>query len=311
MDKTLLEQGINALRRAADVGWFEGHIGASILAGHFLIAEGHVTGKAAKALRAVLDRMIAGNAASCAPLEDSAGADASTEQLVAAIRQTSDNLCLSGHPTIFSALALKAFHAAPALVTAAAVDDVRRLHELAYKQDDRRRYFRIPDHRTVDVPESQAPAYKDMEDLVRAAFYEAVPLYADAVIDDAMYFFAGEKIHGITHAHAIVELAALGHGDIAKAAFDAHRRQLWLNRQTPPGRPGLRTARIETRPTDAAFWAGALGRDIAHIVKLAYASARLKALHPGDVTATADDVLSYYWAHLGVVPAVPTEEAAA
>ena len=49
----------------------------------------------------------------------------------------------------------------------------------------------------------------------------------------ANIIFAGELEHGITHAHALIELERLGYAQLAKLGQSNHRSQMKLNRLKP------------------------------------------------------------------------------
>ena len=49
------------------------------------------------------------------------------------------------------------------------------------------------------------------------------------------YFFAGEKLHGITHAQALLDLSLLGYPELAKKGLPGLNKQLELVEKRPDG----------------------------------------------------------------------------
>ena len=100
-------------------------------------------------------------------------------------------------------------------------------------------------------PADNIPTYTDEPTIARAA------LHAFAAIED-VYPFLHQGIvgHLLTHAHALIELARLGYGQIARKGHNAHRLYIKLSRNPPDeGEPIPRIGDAQPlAPLSEAFW---------------------------------------------------------
>ena len=100
-------------------------------------------------------------------------------------------------------------------------------------------------------PHDDIPVYANEPTIARCA------LAAFAAIED-VYPFLHQGIvgHLLTHAHALIELARLGHGDLAAKGHDAHRLFIKLSRNPPDeGDPIPHSQALAGfAPTTEVFW---------------------------------------------------------
>lgn len=293
-----LVQGLAALGRAGRAGWFDGHVGAAMIALGLFETENNLRQETRYLVRRQRTLHLARFADYFAlPTEPSRRIDG-VAPILAALAPHVTRLATSGHGVIFGALALRALHAAPEMATENLIAGIVALLGTA-AEDRPNRYYGRPDYqaRTTEVPadgRDQPPAYQSSQDMIRAALAELDPVYDDAEIDGRRYFFAGEKLHGVTHAQALCLLEDLGHGPMARAGFAGHRRQLELNRQEPPADQAIARRRpYHLIPIDPGFWDGPC-KD-AHAFKLAYAGYDLLRRLPADERVRHLAGLARFW----------------
>ncbi len=304
MSETTLEEferaGIAALVRAGEAKqWFFGHFGASMIAGARLLREPDLPGPAAMALSRQLAALLERHRDWYAPLGEVGAATPGLDPLLEALRRDVGQLRTSGHSTIYGAAALHVLRRNPRLATERVIDGLVLLHAVA-RQDDPARHYGVSDYFTV-VDRQSATADEDRGDSVDA-FRTAVAaldhLVADQQIDGRHYFLLGEKIHLLTHAHAVATYEELGYEEIAARAMEA---QSTLARFVEHSRE-LETSAIEPAtctPFDAAFWQQDV-LDPAHVIKVAEAVvAEVPRLHEAE-RKPALERMRDVWSLLGI-----------
>ena len=271
MREDLLPIGIASLSKAGEgEAWFSGHFGSAIIAGYFLLNEFALDPPVIRLIAAKLDLILESFPAffpspppgNEPPVEE---ASAILQQLEPAVLRVAN----SGHAVIYASLALRAMQRAPALQTASLCQNVATL-VAATAQHDPSRYYGCDDPAAADIPEDALPEVSNLDALTRAAIAECERVYPDEEIAGRRHFFNGEKIHGVTHAQALADLAGLGHSSLAEKGRASLRRQLYLSRQTPPD-PSRTSPRTELIPSQQDFWR-AKATDGFHLVKLSYAA---------------------------------------
>jgi hypothetical protein len=154
------------------------------------------------------------------------------QEILSVLDQKITRLRESGHCTIFTALALKALHYLPSMITSSVVGGICRL--IALFGDSPGKVYSGTEKRWVEgvpvEPDNHVLPYQDTEGLVCAAFTE---LIRDDKILRAGY---GGLVHLITHTNALVELAELGYGELARKGYRAHQTQILSMRSAPPYR---------------------------------------------------------------------------
>ena len=286
----LLARGVHALARSGKEHWAAGHFGAALLSGRWLLKEGALPETARARLAARLRDSVAGDPARYA-LPDP-GPVVGAGPLVASLEDGIDDLCNSAHGTIYVAAALRAFHERPELATEPIVLGITALHRNTQGPDPAR-YFGIDDISQVAIeaePRPSAPI--DAGALLLASLREFEVVYGDRTIDGHPYYFAGEKLHLVTHAHALWQLDALGYGALARRGRAAHHRQLRLTRQTPP-EPRTALPRIASGPYDPDWWRART--DPWHDMKFAHAVLELLTVLSKEARTEAQGRLPFAW----------------
>ncbi|MGF1736953.1 hypothetical protein [Photobacterium satsumensis] len=228
MGHAFLRQGLTALANTVNQdpnGWFQGHIGASVIAGTFLLDSGDLNAETREALLIRLNTIVEQHPEFFRELPDSLLI--SPHSLIAQLDQCANSLSRSGHGVIYGTLTLKTITEAPELAQESILNAVIQLMENT-KQDKWDRYYGIRDYRQY-LSETK---YSDIT--IEQACEKAIYMSGQNVfLDSDDHFFTGEKIHGITHAQAVMELKRLGFDELAHKAVKQVLLQLDLNEKHP------------------------------------------------------------------------------
>jgi len=302
--------GLTALVRAGEAKqWFAGHYGATLIAGARLLRNPDLPGPAALALSARLQDLVTTNPGwfTALPNGPMGPASASTasgpardpEALVEVLRRDARTLRSSGHATIYVSAALDALFRHPGWATDRVLDGLIALHA-AGQADDPARYFGTKDYFefTARPLEPSEPRLRDSIDAFRAGIGAIDHLVPDREIEGRRYFLTGEKLHLLTHAHAIATFEALGLHDVAARALQA---QADLVRLVEPSRtldaPEIESA--EATPFEARFWEQPVP-DVFHVIKVAEAVvAQVPRLHRDERNVALERV-ARLWTGLGI-----------
>lgn len=109
------------------------------------------------------------------------------------------------------------------------------------------------EYTAVEVKRARVPKYKSAKDALTLAVSELRVLHPNMEIGDVYYYFVGEKLHGLPHAHALYELECMGEEEIATKAYNAHRLQMLLDRVKPPATTPIKGVSRLT-PEHEEFW---------------------------------------------------------
>lgn len=290
MEDNYLDKGLLALAIAGEKSVFSGHYGAAFLAAYFMDEENDLPEHVKESLTR-----------NCTSIEKEhqeffdynqlpeKNQQANLDPLVQSIRQNLKVLRSSGHGVILGVLALKALKKRPELCTEFIVNGISRL-VLNALNDRQNRYYHYDNYFLVTEDDVFGiPTYHSTEDLIEVAFAECRWAAPDQSINGNYYFFSGELEHGVTLAHALVELEQMGYEELARTGYHIHRLQMFLNRQRPEEiiqqtivAPGLSSV------LDKKYWAQTFKDP--HSIKVPYATlSLLKKLSP-----SKRDTAEYY-----------------
>ncbi len=299
MPDHLLTSGVVGLARTSSIFpdlWFHGHHGAGVLAAYFMCAELDLGKSVAAAVCDFAEDIIRRTPELFTEDSHQDSRPADFGLVASTLEQHIKCLTADGHDVIFASLALKAFHLNPELATAARVRGIVELIQHA-QTDNPKRYYGYHNYLEDPVDYSEIPRFENLGQAVAYALADHQTVYPDQVIDGQHYFLAGNKLHDITHAQALVDLEQMGYSRLANRGIDALRKQLHLcNTQRLPDTLTPFASTDTLNPLHLSFWQ----RDKidAHQVKLAYAILSLQRYLPThNWPATLKDV-SAYWALL-------------
>ncbi|MGY5344207.1 VOC family protein [Paenibacillus glucanolyticus] len=272
-----LEDGLTALSRGGEVGWFEGHVGGAYLAAYYLQKEHNLPQDVRQGLAANCRHLRSQHEDWFEPYPSELAKPELMDQLVEGLLPNLTNLSTSGHGVTLGVLGLKALRDRPDLLTPSIVRGLLKLMEDAAHEHKLARYYGIEDYTRQSLPElsfSDIPPYQDASDLASRALSELQLVLPDQHYEGKYYFFAGELEHGITHAHALIELERLGYTQLARLGQGNHQRQTILNRLRPQelAHQEIKVS-DEASIMDSSYWSG-LYED-PHAIKVPYAALAL------------------------------------
>ncbi len=251
IDDYYLEAGLITLSRVGEHHWNGGHFGAAVIAAYYFSHEQQLGQAAGAALARQLDRMIAGHNDLFLPHDRAGKGMGDVTSIIAALDDNIVELHAIGHNVIFASLALKALRQRPELATPATIAGLVALVRQFYDHGPGRPFYGWPDILAVRVePADDVPAYTDEATIALSA------LAAFSAIEN-VYPFLHQGIvgHLLTHAHALIELARLGYGELAAKGHDAHRLYVKLSRNQPDeGEPIPKHNNVCSVPLEADYW---------------------------------------------------------
>ncbi len=256
MDNQAIRNGLTALARAgARSNPYLGHFGTAMLAGHFLCKELTLSSDTISAIRECLPVLATREPGVFNNDEEN---EEPIPELINRLREYLlthvGRLNRSGHVAIVGMYALKALRGEPDAATPNCINGIIRLLDAYGKERPSPRYYGYPlDYNGVKIEKTRIPKYKSAKDAFALAVSELRTLYPNTEIDGVYYYFVGEKLHGLTHAHALYELEFLGEHGIAEKAYSALRHQMLLNRVKPPNTKPIRGSSLLT-PEHLEFW---------------------------------------------------------
>lgn len=217
-----IDLGLNALARSGEKGWFEGHFGAALLAAYYLDKENDLPDHVKSGLIQNCEHYIGKYPELFAPYSTDEVADlCHIEHVLKGIEANLEGLRSSGHGVILGVLGLKALKDRPDLCKVSIAKGVYQTIMHASK-DRQNRYYGIKDYTALSFDDIFGiSAYNSLFDLIEVCFAELEIVIPDRKVEDVFYFFTGELEHGVTFAHAIVELEQMGYSDLSKKVFSS------------------------------------------------------------------------------------------
>ncbi|WP_419205854.1 hypothetical protein [Photobacterium leiognathi] len=265
-----VDKGILALTNVVEIdsnSWFQGHTGAALLAGDSLLHSGALNDLVKQSLQERLAQFADDNQYLMNPL---AASPKTTDysKVVNAIALNAQQLCHSGHGIIYGALFLNAVTNNNVVVTERMVTNIAKLI-INCMDDNWGRYYGLTDYRQYQPTSLSNKGEIDIHQLCILAVTRSTQ---DLHYNTDEHFFSGDKLHGITHAHAIFLLDKLGYKELAQQAAQQSLIQLELNDRKPES--GLK--KVIPKPFDLSdpnIW----GRDFNddHQIKLAHSYVEL------------------------------------
>ncbi|OGV67329.1 MAG: hypothetical protein A3K19_01945 [Lentisphaerae bacterium RIFOXYB12_FULL_65_16] len=275
-----LPKGLYAMARAHRVSTMSGHLGAAVVAGHF-IGEQHpdLDERVCKGIEAELERIIRGESV-FSPKKDAAlsapamfepfAREPPRENLIDSIADAlSRNIHRtreSGHNVIFAAIAIRALNDHPELATPSIIDGIRKLISGFDNASPGSGYFgrekgRI-DGRQITLPHDDAiPPLPDLETMANTAINDLIQHAAQR-----REGFGGPW-HVINHAAALAELTRRGYRELAIKGLPAFHEHFRLFKAVPDvsDEKGAETPTADA-PLTPSFWSPEkIRRERAHL----------------------------------------------
>ncbi len=296
--KNYLKLGIAALANCPQHfpgDWFMGHRGAAILACAFLLIDELIDSEATEAVAGEIDRLA--HLDRCLIAEQTIFAESSPpatlEPLITQLSRCLQSLSADGHGVIYGALALRAFSLYPELATEAAVNGIATLLENS-QTDNPGRYYGIDDYQTIPLGEIHYRHFNNAEEAAIYSLYQHQVVIPDERIDGKLYFFAGDQLHLITHAQALLELDKLGYSELATRGLDSLRKHFYLlEKRMPPTDAKPYQAQTSCNPRKLEFWQR--NKQDEHHCKLGYSVLSLLNLAAPEDEAEILAAASKYW----------------
>ncbi|WP_318498489.1 hypothetical protein [Photobacterium leiognathi] len=226
-----VDKGILALANVVEIdsnAWFQGHTGAALLAGNSLLHSGALNDLAKQSLQERLAQFADDNQHLMNPLAASPET-IDYSKVVNAIALNAQQLCHSGHGVIYGALFLNAVTNNNVVVTERMVTNIAKLI-INCMDDNWGRYYGLADYREYQPTSLLNKGEIDIHQLCILAVTRSTQ---DLHNNTDEHFFSGDKLHGITHSHAIFLLDKLGYKELAQQAAQQSLIQLELNDRKP------------------------------------------------------------------------------
>lgn len=250
-----IELGLYALARSGEKGWFDGHFGAALLSAFYLNEENSLPDHVKNGLIRNCEYYLERYPLLFTPFAAEEADQRYVEYVLKGIEANLETLRSSGHGVILGVIGLKALKDRPDLCTMSIAKGIYQTIMHAAK-DRPNRYYGFEDYTSLNATDVFGiPAYQSISDIVEICFAELQIVIPNQKWGEVFYHFTGELEHGVTFAHALVELDHMGYSDLTKKGFELHRLQMYLNRQ----RPGELIHQAITQPsfhtlTDRAYW---------------------------------------------------------
>lgn len=262
-----LKLGLIAMSKSTELGfWLHGHIGALVLTNFFFVDELSHDPLLEQAIIKQTNKVIKENIQFFEdPFKDNLPKEPVTE-IEKCLKKSLSQLSTAGHGVIFATLTLKAINALdgglPDNITKGLIALIKNTHK-----DHPHRYFDNYDYQNQDINFDNIPVFNTVYDAAKYCLGNQSELYLNQEIEGKNYFFHGNKLHDITHAHALVMLDKMGYHELAQSGIRELRKQIKLSDVAPPnGKRHKATSKLN--PFDVSFWERDANDE--HHYKLAY-----------------------------------------
>jgi hypothetical protein len=296
--KKIIEQGLIGLSNAGTLNggnWFVGHFGAEVLSLAFLLLNKRIEKNAEPMVLHRIQEVLKSKAEFFeTPLpKPSAGKLLQLKDFELAVENCISKLCVDGHHTIYSALALRGFSQYPDLVRPEIIQGLIALLD-ACEAAGFDRFYELEHGSFKDKALLEKFECKDAIQAAELALDQHCEVITDREADGAFYFFSGSRLHLVTHAQALLELHQLGYANIVKSGlpgFTKHCICIDASKVPEGGEPYQVKSQLDPRQIE--FWQRA--KKNPHHGKLAYSTLEIFAALPQSSQAKTLSDLSSYW----------------
>ncbi|MCJ8314865.1 MAG: hypothetical protein HRU38_22115, partial [Saccharospirillaceae bacterium] len=261
----LRDQAIQGIHALASVviknkdNWFFGHTGASIISGVLLVNNKLLKQNTLDVISTKIETIIQNNQSDIYEFEQTDLSD-DMSPIVKAIEDQKDNLTASGHGVIYGVLLLDVIQTFDLKVNKQVILNISQLITNS-KNDNPKRFYSVDDYRLVKAPTKPIENWEEF-------FINVIDRSVENIYqDDGTYFFSGEKLHGITHAHAIFTLRRLGYKKLTQSLALQLLKQVDLS-DLYPEKTAIKLQPHKFEPNDLLVWREVEVNDNAHQIKL-------------------------------------------
>ncbi len=296
--KDIVEQGLAGLANAGLVNggnWFVGHFGAEALSLAFLLENNRVSNDTVDAVKKRIHAIFDAHPEFFKepPRIETMDRAVELSDLVEHIERTIATFSVDGHHTIYAALALRAFALYPKFARPEVLQGLIILLDACHHAGSDR-YYLLDESSLSDERLLSRFKFDSAENAAEVALGLQNRVITDREVDDNYYFFAGSRLHLVTHAQALFEFQQLGHKKLVDVGLQGLTRHVICVEAsaTPPGATPY-TPKHWLDPRDASFWQR--GKQNPHHGKLAYAALEIFEVLPNVDQRNALRDLSCYW----------------
>lgn len=289
-----LHAGLSALvntKNKANSPWFFGHSGASVLAGYFLLNDIELSGEVRTAIGNYLDETIARDP-QLFELISLGNTSENISEFIGVLSECTKAHSTTGHGVIYGTLALKAITLEPSLFTKEVSDGLIALLQDCLT-DIPNRHYGIKDYHSADVDYTGMKTFLSAQEAGSYSLTVHAAVYPDQIIDDTYYFLAGNLLHAVTYAHALIDLEELGYSELVSAGLEPLAQHIHLSSRVIEQLQPIEVSETYD-PTEIEFWSRPLNEP--HQIKLAYSGLALTRTMSDERRRVVFSDLSKYWA---------------
>ncbi len=226
-----MNKGLIALANAANKGWFWGHYGATYIASQSLLSDFDFNSDIRTLIKQKTEDTLAKHQDLFQEFDLGPFDPNWKDRIIKTIQINLQRLRTGGHGTIYGAYALKALSENENYACQNLITGIIKLIELS-NHDELTRYYDIANYDLVKFED--IANFSSAQDMIKMTFNELADVYPSQNIEGKHYFFTGEKVHLVTHAHSLIMLAELGYPELTVEGFKNQRQYIKLARQKPP-----------------------------------------------------------------------------
>jgi hypothetical protein len=203
------------------------------------------------------------------------------------------NLCVDGHHTIYSALALRGLSQYPELARPEIIYGLITLLD-ACETAGFDRFYGLDHESFRDEKLIKKFTFSSALTAAEVAFSQHSEVITDREVDGQFYFFSGSRLHLITHAQALLELHQMGYANLAILGLSGFTKHcICIDASGIPDGAEPYQAKQVLNPRQASFWRRA--KTNPHQGKLAYAVLEIFSALPNVSKEKILKDLSTYW----------------
>jgi hypothetical protein len=206
--KSIVERGLIGLSNAGVLNggnWFVGHFGAEVLSLAFMLSNKRIEKSAESLVFERIEKVLNTHSQLFeTPLAlKSAVKSLKLEDFEKKVENSISNLCVDGHHTIYSALALRGLSEYPELARPEIIHGLIALLD-ACEATGFDRYYGLEHTSFADENLIEKFTFNSPLTAVEVAFSQHSEVITDREVDGAFYFFSGSRLHLVTHAQALL-----------------------------------------------------------------------------------------------------------